>query len=51
MDDTDNVISIRVGKEVESDEFKKEKWKKQINDHKMLVLFITSWHIFYLKQI
>ena len=54
MDDTDNVMSIRVvfkGKEVESDELEKEKWKKQMNDHKTLVFFITSWHISYLKRI
>lgn len=54
IDDTDDVMSSRVvlkGKEVESDELEKEKWKKQMSNHKTLVLFVTSWHISYLKQI
>ena len=53
MDDTDNVMSSRVvlrGKEVESNVFEKEKWKKQMSDHKMSVFFVFS-EIFYLKQI
>lgn len=40
MDDTDDIMSSRVvlkGKEVENEDLEKEKWKKQISDHKMLV--------------
>lgn len=42
MDDTDDVMSSRVvlkGKEAENDDLEKEKWKKQMSDHKMLVFF------------
>jgi hypothetical protein len=42
MDDADDVMSSRVvlkGKEVESDDLEKEKWKKQMSDHKTLVFF------------
>ena len=42
MNNTDNVMSSGVvlkGKEVENDNLEKEKWKKQISDHKMLVFF------------
>ena len=45
MDDTDDVMSIRVvlkGKEVENDNLEREKWKKQMSDHKTLVFFVTS---------
>jgi protein SMG6 len=44
MDDTDDVMSSRVvlkGKEVENDDFEKEKWKKQMSDHKTSVLFVV----------
>ena len=40
MDDADDVMSSRVvlkGKEVENDDLEKEKWKKQMSDHKTLV--------------
>ena len=47
MDDTDNVMTSRVvlkGKEVENKDLEKEKWKKQLSDHKMLVfIVITSY--------
>ena len=45
MDDADDVMSSRVvlkGKEVENDDLEKEKWKKQLSDHKTLVIFVTS---------
>jgi protein SMG6 len=45
MDDTDDVMSSRVvlkGKEVENEDLEKEKWKKQLSDHKMLVFLVTS---------
>ena len=45
MDDTDDVMSSRVvfkGKEVENDDLEREKWKKQMSDHKTLVFFVTS---------
>ena len=46
MDNTYNVMSTssRVmlkGKEVENDDLEKEKWKKQMSDHKMSVLFVV----------
>ena len=37
VDDTDDVMTSRVvlkGKEVENDDLEKEKWKKQMKDHK-----------------
>jgi protein SMG6 len=40
MDDTDDVMSSRVmlkGKEVDNDDLEKEKWKRQMSDHKTLV--------------
>ena len=43
MDDTDDVMNSRVvlkGKKVENDDLEKEKWKKQLSDHKTLV-FVT----------
>ena len=49
MDDTDDVMSSRVllkGKEVENDDLEKEKWKKQMSDHKTLVFFVTFLGIF-----
>ena len=49
MDDTDDVMSSRVvlkGKEVENDDLEKEKWKKQLSDHKTLVfIVITSYFL------
>ena len=45
MDDSDDVMSSRVvlkGKEVKYDDLEKEKWKKQMNDHKTFVFFLTS---------
>ena len=45
MDNTDDVMSSRVvlkGKEVKNDDLKREKWKKQMSNHKMLVFFVTS---------
>jgi protein SMG6 len=52
MDDADEVMSSRVvlkGKEVENDDAEKEKWKKQLSDHKTLVFFFVN--ISYLKRI
>ena len=56
MDNADNVMSSRVvltaqGKEVEDDDLKAEKWKKQMSasDHKTLVFFLTSWEYFLSK--
>ena len=47
MDDTDDIMTSRVmlkGKEVENEDLEKEKWKKQLSDHKMLVfIVITSY--------
>jgi len=54
MDDTDNVMSSRValkGKEVESDELEKEKWKKQMSDHSTLVFFVIYWEYFLPKTV
>lgn len=45
MDDTDDVMSSRVilkGKEVENDDLERGKSKKQMNNHKTLVFFVTS---------
>jgi hypothetical protein len=53
MDDTDDVMSSRVvlkSKEVESDDLEKEKWKKQLSDHKTSVFFVIS-RISYLRRI
>jgi protein SMG6 len=53
MDDTDDVMSSRVvlkGKEVENDDLEKEKWKKQMSDHKTLVFFVLQ-NISYLKRL
>jgi protein SMG6 len=50
MDNTDDVMSSRVmlkGKEVDNDDLEKEKWKKQMSDHKMSVPPANS--ISYLK--
>ena len=47
MDDTDNIMSSRVmlkGKEIKNHDLEKEKWKKQLSDHKTLVFFVT-WEI------
>ena len=49
-DDTDDVMSSRVVlkvKEVENEDLEKEKWKKQISDHKMSVLpyALRNFHI------
>ena len=52
MDDTDDVMSSRVvlkGKEVENDDLEKEKWKKQMSDHKTLVFFVHLENISYLN--
>lgn len=53
MDDADDLMSGRVVlkvKEVENEDLEKEKWKKQINDHKMLVPSLLSLgNISYLK--
>jgi hypothetical protein len=43
MEDSDDVMSSRAvlnlkGKEVENNDLEKEKWKKQMSDHKTLVL-------------
>ena len=47
MDDTNDVMTSRVvlkGKEVENEDLEKEKWKKQLSNHKMLVfIVITSY--------
>ena len=47
MDDTNDVMTSRVvlkGKEVENEDLEKEKWKKQLSDHKMFVfIVITSY--------
>ena len=54
MDDSDDVMSSRVvlkGKEVENDDLEKEKWKKQMSDHKTLVFFLTSRDYFFLNWI
>ena len=54
MDDTDDVMSSRVvlkGKEVENDDLEKEKWKKQMSDHKTLVFFVHVGNISYLKRL
>ena len=54
MDDTDNVMSSRVvlkGKEVESDDLEKEKWKKQMSDHKTLVFLLPFRNISSLTRI
>jgi protein SMG6 len=57
MDDADYVMSSRVvlkGKEVKSEdlESEKEKWKKQMGDHKKLVFFLLHYVFFsYLKRI
>ena len=54
MDDTDDVMSSRVvlkGKEVENDDLEKEKWKKQMSDHKTLVFFVHLGNISYLKRL
>lgn len=51
MDDADDVMSSRVvlkGKEVESEDLEKEKWKKQMNDHKTLVFFLL--HLVFLFE-
>jgi len=50
MDDADDVMSSTVvlkGKEVENEDLEKEKWKKQISDHQMLVsiVFVEIFHI------
>jgi protein SMG6 len=49
MDDTDDVMTSRVvlkGKEVENEDLEKEKWKKQLSDHKTLVFnVITSYFL------
>ena len=45
MDDTDDIMSSRVilkGKEDKNDDLEREKWKKQMSDHKTLVFFVTS---------
>ena len=45
MDDADNIMGSGVvlkGKEVENEDLEKEKWKKQISDHKMSVPFPLS---------
>jgi protein SMG6 len=52
MDDTDDVMSSRVvlkGKEVENDDLEKEKWKKQMSDHKTLVFSCISFEYFLSK--
>jgi protein SMG6 len=49
VDDADDLMSSRVvlkGKEVENDDLEKEKWKKQITDHKTLVPSLSGiFHI------
>ena len=52
MDDTDDVMNSRVvlkGKEVENDDLEKEKWKKQMSDHKTSVFFGFLRIFFYLN--
>ena len=52
IEDTDDVMSSRVmlkGKEVENDDLEKEKWKKQMSDHKTLVFFCISFEYFLSK--
>ena len=52
MDNTDDVMNSRVmlkGKEVENDDLEKEKWKKQMSNHKTSVFFGFLWIFFYLN--
>jgi hypothetical protein len=49
-DDTDNVMSSRVGKEIESNELEKEKWKKWVLI-KCSYSFLPLENIFYLKEL